>query len=209
MQECAYPYCAAHDGCPMPIYHAKVCRQSDRTTKKICRAEKSTMEGQAMVSKFWMRASLIGLATFSLLPGAKAGPAEDAQAAFSKFFPAFVAHNQSEVAAMFAPDAQFYGTISPDLVTKPEGVLQYFTVALDRPDVTQATPLQLTSTALSDNTVLIAGAWKVDRTLDGKTTVGGPLRVTAVLQKRNDRWLVVQFHNSPRPAPPSPQPAGK
>jgi hypothetical protein len=142
-----------------------------------------------MVSKFWMRASLIGLATFSLLPDAKAGPAEDAQAAFSKFFPAFVAHNQSEVAAMFAPDAQFYGTISPD--------------------VTQATPLQLTSTALSDNTVLIAGAWKVDRTLDGKTTVGGPLRVTAVLQKRNDRWLVVQFHNSPRPAPPSPQPAGK
>jgi hypothetical protein len=112
-----------------------------------------------------------------------------------------------EVAAMFAPDAQFYGTISPELVTKPEGVLQYFTAALDRPDITQATPSQLTSTALSDNVVLIAGMWKVDRTLDGKTTIGGPLRVTAVLQKRNDRWLVVQFHNSPRPAPPSPQAA--
>jgi hypothetical protein len=126
---------------------------------------------------------------------------------FVRVFPAFVARNQSEVAAMFAPDAQFYGTISPELVTKPEGVLQYFTAALDRPDITQATPLQLTSTALSDNVVLIAGMWKVDRTLDGKTTIGGPLRVTAVLQKRNDRWLVVQFHNSPRPAPPSPQAA--
>ena len=160
-----------------------------------------------MESKFIARALLFILAAFSLLPLAQAGPAEDAQAAFSKFFPAFIARNQAEVAAMFAPDAQFYGTLSPELVTKPEGVRQYFTAALDRPDITQATPLQLTSIALSDSVVLIAGMWKVDRTLDGKTTTGGPLRVTAVLQKRNDRWLVVQFHNSPRPAPPSPQPA--
>jgi uncharacterized protein (TIGR02246 family) len=157
-----------------------------------------------MSFKFWVRVSVVTIAALST--GAQAGPAEDAQAAFSKFFPAFVAHNQTEVAAMFAPDAQFYGTISPELVTRPEGVLQYFTAALDRPDVTKATPLQMNSTALSDSVVLIAGMWQVDRTLDGKTTVGGPLRVTAVLQKRNDRWLVVQFHNSPRPAPPSPQP---
>jgi hypothetical protein len=155
---------------------------------------------------FLTRALFVATA-LTLSPGAEAGPAEDAQAAFSKFFPAFVARNQAEVAAMFALDALFYGTASPELVTKPDGVLQYFTVALDRPDITQATPLQMTTTALSDSIVLISGMWKVDRTLDGKTTVGGPLRVSAVLQKRNDRWLVVQFHNSPRPAPPASQPA--
>src|SRR3954463_9455552 len=94
-----------------------------------------------------------------------AGPAEDAQASFSKFLPAFVARNQAAVAAMFAPDAQFYGTQSPELVTKPEGVLQYFTAALDRPDVTQAIPLQLASTALSDDIALISGMWRVERTL--------------------------------------------
>ena len=149
---------------------------------------------------------LCGLLVLAVPTLGRAGPAEDAQAVFSKFFPAFVARNQAEVAAMFAPDGQFYGTLSPELVTKPEGVLRYFTVALDRPDIVQATPLQVTSTALSDSVVLIAGMWKVDRTLDGKTTVGGPLRVTAVLQKRNDRWVVVQFHNSPRPAPPAPAP---
>jgi hypothetical protein len=159
--------------------------------------------------QIWTRAAVVMLAAVSWSSGASAGPAEDAQAAFSKFFPAFVAHNQAEVAAMFAPDALFYGTASPELVTNPEGVLEYFRVALDRPDITQATPLKLTSRALSDSVVLISGMWKVDRTLDGKTTVGGPLRVTAVLQKRNDRWLVVQFHNSPRPAPPSTAPAGK
>jgi hypothetical protein len=135
-----------------------------------------------------------------------AGPAEDAQAAFSRFFPAFVARNQAEVTAMFAPDAQFYGTLSTAVVTTPEGVLKYFAAALDRPDMAEAKPLQLISTALSDSVVLIAGSWKLDRTLDGKTTFGAPLRVTAVLQKRNDRWLVVQFHNSPQPAPPATQP---
>ena len=74
----------------------------------------------------------------SLSPLAHADPAEEAQTAFATFFPAFVSRNQAQVAAMFAADAQFYGTLSPELVTTPEGVLQYFTAALDRPDVTEA-----------------------------------------------------------------------
>ena len=149
-----------------------------------------------------VRAFLLMLAAVAASSVVRAGPAEDAQAAFSKFFPAFSARNQTEVAAMFAADGQFYGTLSPELVSKPEGVLQYFKVALDRPDITVATPLQITSTALSDSVVLVAGMWKLERTLDGKTTPAGPFRVTAVLQKRNDRWIVVQFHNSPRPQIP-------
>jgi hypothetical protein len=132
-------------------------------------------------------------------PLAKAGPAEDAQAAFARFFPAFVSRNQAQVAAMFAADAQFYGTQSEDLVVTPEGVLQYFTTALDRPDVTEAKLLKMTATPLSDSIVLIAGMWRVERTLDGKTTVGSALRMTAVLQKRSEGWTVVQFHNSQRP----------
>lgn len=158
-----------------------------------------------MNSKLMTHALQGALITALMSPLAHAGPAEEAQAAFSKFFPAFVARNQAEVAALFAPDAQFYGTLSAELVTTPEGVLKYFTSALDRPDIAEAKPLQLTSTALSDSVVLIAGTWKLDRTLDGKTTVGGPFRMSAVLQKRNDRWLVVQFHNSPRPASALPQ----
>jgi hypothetical protein len=114
-----------------------------------------------MLPKFLTRALLATLIALPLSPIVKAGPAEDAQAAFSKFFPAFVAHNQADVAAMFAPDAQFYGTASPELVTNPEGVLQYFTAALDRPAITRATLLQVTSTALSDSVVLIAGMWKL------------------------------------------------
>ena len=149
-----------------------------------------------MLPKFVTRALFAALIALPLLSTAKAGPAEDAQAVFSKFFPAFAAHNQAEVAAMFAPDAQFYGTSSTELVTKPEGILRYFTAALDVGSTLQARPLQVTSTALSDSVVLIAGMWEVERTLAGTTAVLGPLRMSAVLQKRNDRWLVVQFHSS-------------
>lgn len=149
--------------------------------------------------------AMLALALSSTLT--QAGPAEDAQAAFSKFFPAFVSRKQAAVAAMFAPDVQFYGTLSPTLVTDPRGVMQYFSNALDRPDNTEAIPLALTATALTDSIVLLAGSWRVDRTLDGNLTQGGPLRMTAVMQKRDGQWAVVQFHNSQRPAPPAAPPA--
>ena len=156
-----------------------------------------------MQLKCMAHALLVILAALPLTSRAHAGPAEDAHAAFSTFFPAFVTRNHAAVAAMFAPDAQFYGTASPELITKPEGVLRYFAFALDRPDIWLATPLQMTAPALSDNVVTLAGSWKIDRTVDGKTIAMGPYRMTAVMQKRNDRWIVVQFHNSPRPAPPA------
>lgn len=134
----------------------------------------------------------------------RADTADDAQAAFTRFFSAFASRNPADVAALFAPDAQFYGTVSPTLVTTPEGVLDYFTVAFDRPGLPEAKPLKLVTTALSDSIALVAGTWKVDRTAEGKTTTGDPLRITAVLQKRSGRWMVVQFHNSRLPEPPAP-----
>ena len=152
----------------------------------------------------------LGVASALALSGglAQAGPAEDAQAAFAQFFPAFASHNQAAVAAMFAPAAQFYGTLSPALVTEPQGVLQYFSNALDRPEKIEAVPLTLTATALTDSIVLLAGSWRVDRTRDGQLAQGGPLRMTAVMHKRDGQWTIVQFHNSQRPAPPAPpQPA--
>jgi hypothetical protein len=138
--------------------------------------------------------------------GAHAGPAEDAQAAFSEFFKLFVSRGQAPVAALFAPGGQFYGTNSPDLVTTPDGVLKYFTAALDSPVTVEARPVGLTATALSDSVVLLAGSWVSERIVDGKLNSSGPLRMTAVMQKRGDRWTVVQFHNSRHPTPPAATP---
>ena len=156
-----------------------------------------------------VRIMLVLLAAIAWSSPGRAGPKEDAQAAYDKFFPAFVAGNYDQVAGSFAPDALFYGTLSPVLVTTPEGVHQYFKAALSSPATVKATPLSSTALVLSDSVVLISGTWQVERVLDGKTATGGPFRISVVMAKRGDRWMIAQFHNSPRPMPPAPAPVAK
>ena len=135
---------------------------------------------------------------------AQAGPKEDALAAYDNFFTSFTTGNQAELAAVFAPDALFYGTGSAEVVTTPEGVLAYFTAALSgsRGEV-KARPFEKEALVLSDSVVAISGKWQSERTRDGTMVTGGPARVTVVVQKRGDKWFIVQFHNSPTPRPPS------
>ena len=148
-----------------------------------------------------VRSFLIVLAWSTLV---QAGPKEDAIAAYDKFFTSFTTGNQNQVAALFAPDALFYGTQSAEVVTAPEGVLAYFTQALSgaRGEV-KAKPFEHKALVLSDGVVAISGKWQSERTLDGKMVTAGPSRVTVVLQRRGDKWLIVQFHNSPTPKPPT------
>jgi hypothetical protein len=150
-----------------------------------------------------MRRVLITSALLALLStGALAGPKEDALAAYDRFFTSFTTGNQDQTAALFAPDALFYGTGSAEVVTTPEGVIEYFTSALSgtRGEV-KARPFESKALLLSDSVSVISGKWQSERTLDGKMVTAGPSRVTVVMQKRGDRWLIVQFHNSPTPKP--------
>ena len=133
---------------------------------------------------------------------ALAGPKEDAIAAYMKFFQAFTPDNHDMIVTLFAPDAQFFGTLSTDAVTETEGIRKYFVSALNSSRGTVAArPFEQTATVISDGVVLVAGKWQSERTLDGKMTTAGPSRNTVVMQKRGDRWLIVQFHNSPTPKP--------
>jgi uncharacterized protein (TIGR02246 family) len=152
-----------------------------------------------------IRLAAVIAACLTCLP-ALAGPKEDALAAYQKFFEAFTTDNHDQVAGLFAPDALFFGTRSGELVTTPEGVRSYFVTALTgaRGEV-RARPFEQTALVLSDGVVAISGKWQSERTLDGKMTTAGPSRNTVVMQKRGERWLIVQFHNSPTPKPPAPR----
>ena len=146
---------------------------------------------------------------FMIFTPAFAGPKEDALAAYNRFFELFTTDNHDQVAALFAPDALFYGTSSPEVVTMPEGIRQYFVAALTgKRGIVKATPFSQTALVLSDSIVAISGKWQSERTLDGKMTTAGPSRNTVVMQKRGDKWLIVQFHNSPTPKPPAAPPVG-
>ena len=134
-----------------------------------------------------------------------AGPKEDALAAYQKFFEFFTTDNHDQIAALFAPDALFYGTGSTEVVTTKEGIREYFVAALTgKRGVVKATPFSQTALVLSENVVAISGKWQSERTLDGKMVTAGPSRNTVVMQRRGNQWLIVQFHNSPTPKPKPP-----
>ena len=138
---------------------------------------------------------------------ANAAPAEDALAAYDKFFAAFTTDNYEQITTFFTSDAQFYGTNSPDVVTTREGIRTYFMRALSGArGTTKATQFDRTALTLSDTVVAIAGKWQSERTQGGTMTTAGPSRSTVVMQKRGDQWLIVQFHNSPTPKAPVPIP---
>ena len=148
--------------------------------------------------------SRIALVSFSIMICAPvfAGPKEDALAAYQKFFDAFTTDNHDQIVRLVAPDALFYGTRSTELVTTPEGVRQYFVEALTgKRGSVKATSFEQTTLVLSENVVAISGKWQSERTSDGKMITAGPSRNTVVMQKRRDRWLIEQFHNSPTPKP--------
>ena len=131
-----------------------------------------------------------------------AGPREEALAAYQKFFESFTTDNHDQIVRLFAADALFYGTRSTELVANHEGIRQYFVTALSgKRGAVKATPFEQTALVLSDTVVAISGKWQSERTSDGKMVTAGPSRNTVVLQKRGDRWLIVQFHNSPTPKP--------
>ena len=126
-----------------------------------------------------------------------AGPREDALAHYEKFFAYFTTDNHDQITSLFSPDAWFYGTIAPQAITAHAGIRAYFEKALSstRGEV-KANLFRTTATMLNDEIVIVTAEWQSERTLDGKMTTNGPSRNTAVLNKRDGQWYIVQFHNS-------------
>ena len=125
---------------------------------------------------------------------------EVALAAYKKFFEYFTTDNHDQLVTVFSPDVIFFGTISPEIITTPDGVREYFVKALSRSrGEVKANLFNTTATLLTDDVVLVSATWQSERTLDGKMTTNGPSRNTSVMHKRGDRWYIVQFHNSWQP----------
>lgn len=128
---------------------------------------------------------------------AAAGPKEDAEAVMQRFIATFnAASNLDEIVGLFAPDAQFWGTNSPELGTNPDFIRKYFAESFARRSTAPVTASVVSSTitVASDNLVLISGRWQVA----GSANVNHS-RFSAVVANRGGRWLITQFHSSRRP----------
>jgi uncharacterized protein (TIGR02246 family) len=131
---------------------------------------------------------------------AMAGPQDDGQAVFNKFLDDFTAANPDAIAAHFAPEALFWGTASRDLISGTSSIRQYFSNAFTRLPGAKATPVgNISVVTVADNVMAVSGIWQIERIVDGKT-VTGQLRNSVTLVKRDGRWLIASFANSPRPS---------
>ena len=67
-----------------------------------------------------LRIALVVLAVAAFPLTVFAGPKEDAQAVADKFIAAFIAGDLEATTVLFAPNASFWGTVSPELGTTPD-----------------------------------------------------------------------------------------
>jgi len=128
---------------------------------------------------------------------ALAGPEEEAQGVADKFIAAFITGDLEATTALFAPDASFWGTVSPELGTARDVVRKYFAdnyTARAKVPLTGASITNSSALVLSDDTVLIAGRWQTER-----PTATSLLRYTLVVHRKDGHWRIVHLHSSPRP----------
>jgi hypothetical protein len=52
---------------------------------------------------------------------------------------------------------------------------------------------------IADNVMTFSGIWQIERTVEGKA-VTNQNRNSVTLLRRDGRWLIASFANSPRPA---------
>jgi uncharacterized protein (TIGR02246 family) len=126
-----------------------------------------------------------------------AGPEEDALQVVEKWSKAFNNSDVDGITNLYAPDALFLGTGSKTVVTKPEGVHEYFEQL--RADMPRGATLNNHETmTLSDAAVIVTGLDTVTRVHDGKPLTGRG-RVTFIVAKRGSDWKIVHFHRSAMP----------
>ncbi|MBX9963691.1 MAG: nuclear transport factor 2 family protein [Burkholderiales bacterium] len=115
-------------------------------------------------------------------------------AATAAWVEAFNARDAQRIASLYAPDAVFWGTISPTLRLTPEAVLEYF-----QSSVTRRPKLRM---ALVDEHPRVFGDIGINtgaytsREPRDEGEVVQPSRFTFVYRKEAGRWMIIEHHSS-------------
>jgi uncharacterized protein (TIGR02246 family) len=107
---------------------------------------------------------------------------------------AYDSRNPARIAAMYEPDAVFWGTTSKIIRTDPAAILDYFKDAGKRPDARVAIvePQQI---QIFGDVSINSGSYTFTDLADGKP-VATPARYTFVFHRRNGQWRIVEHHSS-------------
>jgi uncharacterized protein (TIGR02246 family) len=151
-----------------------------------------------MMNNRLTRAWIAGLALVCACNRAPSSAASDAMQVIERWAKAFGDSNVDAIVALYAPDASFFGTGSPSLVSTPEQIRSYFETGLNRDKPRGAELLDHAVQVVSDDVVIVTGKDRVSGTKNGNVyQVEG--RVTFVLRKQASTWQIVHFHRSALP----------
>ena len=125
-----------------------------------------------------------------------ADTAQDVEAATQQWIAAFNRKSQTDIVALYAKDAVFFGTTSPVLRDTPELVKDYFKSLPSLGDSTIAVGEHRVQ--VFGDVAINTGFYTRSSTQDGKV-VQNPARFTFVYQLRQGKWMIVEHHSSALP----------
>jgi uncharacterized protein (TIGR02246 family) len=143
-----------------------------------------------------LAASLAIVSMITCAPLFAATPSSDVEKATEQWISAFNRKNATEIVALYAKDAVFFGTSSPVLRDKPELVWDYFKGIANLGDATISVGEHRVQ--VFGNVAVNTGFYTRSSVQDGKT-VQNPARFTFVYQLRNGKWMIVTHHSSALP----------
>ncbi len=146
---------------------------------------------------------LIALAVFFATAEDQAG-ADDAEqsvmAATEQWVATFNTRDPARIAALYAPDAVFWGTVSPTIRTTPEQILEYFVSSAKRRPTLRISVGEQHVRVYGD--VAFNSGYYTSRYVQDGQEIVTPMRFTFAYRKHDGRWVIVNHHSSRIPAVP-------
>ena len=139
---------------------------------------------------------ILAIALLLATPIVQADATSDVKAATAKWVDAFNRKSATEIVALYAKDAVFFGTSSPVLRDSPQLVQDYFKSLPTLGDAVISVGDQRVQ--VFGNVAINTGFYTRSSVQDGKP-VQNPARFTFVYEQRNGQWVIVNHHSSALP----------
>ena len=119
-------------------------------------------------------------------------------ALFDRWNAAVQTGDAEKVADLYAPDAVLLPTLSPEIRTTRDGLVDYFEHFLAKNPSGERT--QSVIKVLDDHTAIDTGLYTFTFTADDGTQTFADARYTFVYEKVHGEWLIINHHSSLLPA---------
>jgi uncharacterized protein (TIGR02246 family) len=129
-------------------------------------------------------------------PGVRADAASEVRAATARWVDAFNRKSATDIVALYAKDAVFFGTSSPVLRDSPELVQDYFKSLPTLGDAVISIGDQRVQ--VFGKVAIHTGYYTRSAAQDGKL-VQNPARFSFVYEMRAGQWVIVNHHSSALP----------